>query len=162
MDQIGLRVQQHDRNTFGMEDVTHFIPHDPGDGLDIQRLGHGFAHAVEDGEFVHARIELFGAFFDLLLEPLRPLGIIQRHRGLVGQHAQHIAVGLVERAIERIHVHVEVAGDLVLGDQRCNDAAEPGLPGQDQAGGAGQAGCLRCGSIERSSFSASGRLHRPA
>ncbi len=54
MDQVGLGVQQIDPDTFGVEDIPDFIADDAGDRLDIQRLGHGFADRVEDGEFVHA------------------------------------------------------------------------------------------------------------
>ena len=65
--------------------------------------------------------KFFSAFFYLLFKSVSSLSIVQRYRGRFGKHAQHIAVGLVEFAIDRVHIDVEVAGDLVLGDQWCND-----------------------------------------
>ena len=99
----------------------YLVADDLDHGFHIQGLCHGFAHAVEDGKFVHAGVEFFGAFFHLLFKPLCPLGIVQSHGPLIGQHAEHIPVSLIKCAIQCRHIHVQIAEKLILGDERCHD-----------------------------------------
>src|SRR5204862_6708348 len=86
------------------------------DGIDDRQLG---VPLLEAGV---ARGELRRALFDLLLEALRPLRVVERDRGLVGEEPQHVAVGLVEAAVDAIHVGVEIAEELRLDDERRDDA----------------------------------------
>ncbi len=113
-----------------MKDIEHLIAHQFCHGPDIQGFCHGLAHAVEDREFIHARVEFPGSFFDLLLKALRPLRIIQRDRRLVCQHAKHVAVGFIKPAIKGVHIDIQVAEDLVLDDQGRDNPAQPGFFGQ--------------------------------
>ena len=69
-------------------------------------------------------LKLRGSLFDLLFESHDQTRIIQGDGALIRQHTEHVAVGVVERAVERVHVYVEVAEDLVLGDERGNDSAD--------------------------------------
>ena len=86
------------------------------DGVDDCQLG---VALLEAGV---ARGELRRALFDLLLEALRPLRVVERDGGLVGEEPQHVAVGLVEAAVDAIHVGVEIAEELRLDDERRDDA----------------------------------------
>ena len=73
--------------------------------------GHPLLHAVDDGEFVGAlleqrvaRLQFPGALRDLLLQPLRPLRVVERDSGLARQHAQQVAVGVVEASERAVDV----------------------------------------------------------
>jgi hypothetical protein len=48
---------------------------------------------------------------------LRPLRIVERHGGLIGEQAHHVAVGVVEAAVAPVDVRVEIAEELFLGDR---------------------------------------------
>ena len=60
----------------------------------------------------------------LLLQPLSPTRIFQSHRGLAGQHAQHIAVRLTQAAKAGVHISIEIAYDFILGDERGGDTRD--------------------------------------
>ena len=67
-------------------------------------------------------LQLLRALRHLLLEALRPLRVVQRHGGLARQHAEQVAIGVVEAAEDAVDVGVEVAQQLLLRDQRRDDA----------------------------------------
>ena len=78
--------------------------------------GHALLDAVDDRELVRAllelrvrRLQLLGSLRDLLLEPLRPLRVVERDRGLAREHGQQIAVGVVEAAERAVDVGVQIA-----------------------------------------------------
>ena len=68
------------------------------------------------------RLQLRGALRHLCFEPLRPLRVVQRHGGLRREHAQEVAVGVVEAAERAVDVGVEVAQQPLLRDQRRDEA----------------------------------------
>ena len=65
-----------------------------------------------------------GSFLDLELESLRPINIVQCDSGLIRQHAEHVAVHFGEGAVERIHIGVDVADNLVLRDEWGDDSVQ--------------------------------------
>ena len=56
--------------------------------------------------------QLLGTLRDLLLQPLRPSRVVQRHRRLARQHGEKIAIGVVKTAERAVDVGVEVAQQL--------------------------------------------------
>ena len=66
-------IKQGDANNLGFKNITYLVAHDAGDGFYIQRFCHGFAHAVEDGQFI---VALFG-FSQQALGFVEQTGIFQ-------------------------------------------------------------------------------------
>ena len=110
------------------EHLAQLVADQVDDRLEIELGGHPLLDAVDDRELVRAllddrlrRLQLLGALRDLLLEPLRPLRVVERDGRLAREHAEEIAVGFAEPAERAVDVGVEVAQDLPLRDQRRDD-----------------------------------------
>jgi hypothetical protein len=128
INEIGFLVIPSDAEVGRVKHFAQLIAHQIHNRLKVQLGGEALLDGVDDLQFGVALFEMgvrgtqfFSARFHLLLQPLRPLRIVQRHRGLIRQQTQHIAVHVGEHAVERGHVHIQVAEDAVLGNQRCDD-----------------------------------------
>ena len=61
------------------------------------------------GDLAERDAESAGAIFDLLLQALRPLRVVQRDGGLTRQHAYEVAVGFAQASERAVDIDVEVA-----------------------------------------------------
>ncbi len=127
--QAGLLVQPAENQRAGAEQLDQLVADEIDDGLEVELGGHAFLDAVDDGELVRALLDegvrglqFLGALRDLLLEALRPLGVVECHGGLAREHAQEVAVRFTEPSEGAVEVGVEVAQQLPLRDQRRDDA----------------------------------------
>ncbi len=122
--EIGLIIVPIYNEIGSVKDLTQLVSDHIDNGLKVQFGSQSLLDGVDDLQFADALLQLLGSLFDLALEFFQQTGIIQCDGGLIRQHAKHVAVGLVERAVEGGHVHVEVAEDLILGDERGDNSTE--------------------------------------
>ena len=123
----GLIVETNPDN-IGVENLANLVADEIVDRLHFELRREPFLHAVDDRELRGALQELGvgcgkrrRALLDLALQPLRPLRVVERDRRLVGEHSHHVAVGVVEAAVDAVHVDVEVAQQRALRDERRDD-----------------------------------------
>ena len=94
-----------------VEHLAQLVADEVDDRLEVELGRHALLDAVDDRELVRAlleqrvgRLQLLGALRDLLLETLRPLRVVERDGGLAREHAEQIAIGVVEAAERAVDV----------------------------------------------------------
>ena len=140
MEQVRFFIVPINSKVGGVEHFSKFVAHETHDGLEIHFSGQILLEGVDDLQFIDAFLQLMGALVDLLFKANDEACIIYCDGCLICKHADHIAVGFVENTVGRIHIHVDVADEFVLGDEWGNDSAESLLFGENQLSGMGEAG----------------------
>ena len=99
-----------------VEHLAQFVADQIDDRVEIQLGSETLLDRIDDGELGVALCEVSvgrrqfrRALFDFLLQTLRPLCIVERDGGLIGEQPHHVAVGVVEAAVAPIDVRVEIA-----------------------------------------------------
>ncbi len=75
-----------DARVAGAEHLAQLVAHKIDDGLEVQVRGDAPMDAVDERQLGGARVAFGYAPLDLMLQPLRPLHVVEREGGLRGKH----------------------------------------------------------------------------
>ena len=113
--QVARAILERDRHVWPAEYFRDLVTNEVDDRAEIKLRRQPFLHAVDNGQFSRAclnlgvgGLQLLRALLDLLFQSLRPLRVVQCDRGLTGQHGHHVAVGVVKAAEGAVDVEVQV------------------------------------------------------
>ncbi len=122
-------VQRENSHRLRVERFANLVADEIEDRLDVELRRQPGLHAVDDAELVRPLLEqrvggrqLERALRDFPFEVHRPLRVVECDCRLAREQAQHVAIGVVEAAVETVHVDVQVTEQTSLNNQRRHDA----------------------------------------
>ena len=115
-------VAPGDRHIAGVEHLAQLVAHQVDDGLEVQLRAHALLDAVDHREFGGALFGLGASLGQLVLQRFAGAQMGQRRGSLAGKRRQQRTVDGTEAAHVALDVGVQVTHQLLLCDQRRDEA----------------------------------------